>query len=57
MKCLQIERGVKVIKKWIVRYIVGNSHKVKYIYAKDATSAIKKARVKNIEDLYPAEEV
>lgn len=46
-----------MIKKWIVRYIVGNSHKVKYIYAKDATSAIKKARVKNIEDLYPVEEV
>ena len=38
---------------WRVDYIVGNCHKSKYVVAVDAPHAIKKARVKNIEDLEP----
>lgn len=37
---------------WVVEYVVGNTYKVKYVKAKSAQDAIKKARVKNIEDLY-----
>lgn len=38
---------------WRVDYVVGNYHKSKYVTATDAPEAIKKARVKNIEDLEP----
>lgn len=37
--------------KWRVDYVVGNTYKVKYVYAETAEKAIKKARVKNIVDL------
>ena len=39
------------MKKWIVDYVVGNTYKVKYVYAETAEEAIRKARVKNIVDL------
>lgn len=39
------------MKKWRVDYVVGNTYKVKYVYAKTNTEAIKKARIKNIVDL------
>ncbi len=39
------------MKKWIVDYRVGNTYKVKFVYADTAEQAIKKARVKNIVDL------
>lgn len=42
--------------KWCVRYVVGCWHKYKEVYADTAEEAIRKARVKNIEDLYPIEE-
>lgn len=42
--------------KWVVIYRVGNTYKYKYVYAEDAQHAIKKARVKNIEDLYIEED-
>ena len=34
---------------WVVAYEVGNWHKTKYVKAPDAETAIKRARVKNIE--------
>ena len=43
------------MKKWIVDYVVGNTYKVKYVFAETATEAIKKAKVKNIVDLNIAE--
>ena len=43
--------------KWEVTYIVGNTYRVKYVYAGTADVAIKKARVKNIKDLQIVEEV
>ena len=39
--------------KWRVDYVVGNTYKVKYVYAENNKQAIKKARVKNIVDLTP----
>lgn len=39
------------MKLWRVDYVVGSYHKAKYIKAETAQEAIKKARVKNIEDL------
>lgn len=42
--------------RWLVDYVVGNTYKVKYVYADTAEKAIKKARVKNIDDLYPVDE-
>ena len=39
------------MKKWRVDYVVGNTYKVKYVFADTSASAIKKARVKNIVDL------
>ncbi len=41
----------KEIKKWRVDYRVGNTYKVKYVLAENASKAIKKARIKNIVDL------
>ena len=41
---------------WIVDYVVGNWHKSKRVLAETAAEAIKKARVKNIEDLFPEDE-
>ena len=41
---------------WRVDYIVGSWHKTKYVKADTASEAIKKARVKNIEDLEPVAE-
>lgn len=43
------------MKKWIVDYVVGNTYKVKYVFADTAAAAIKKARVKNIVDINIAE--
>ena len=37
---------------WRVDYVVGNSYRYKLVWAMNAKSAIKKARVKNIVDLY-----
>lgn len=43
--------------KWRVGYEVGSCHyRVKYVEADTAAEAIKKARVKNIDDLEPVEE-
>lgn len=42
--------------RWLVDYVVGNTYKVKYVYADTSENAIKKARVKNIVDLYPIDE-
>lgn len=44
------------MKKWRVDYVVGNTYKVKYVFANDAVGAIKKAKVKNIVDLTICEE-
>lgn len=41
------------MEKWCVDYVVGSWHKTKYVYAENAEQAIKRARVKDIEDLYP----
>lgn len=42
------------MKKWCIEYYIRNKnlYTCKYVYAKDNMEAIKKARVKNIEDLY-----
>ena len=45
------------MKKWSVDYVVGNTYKIKYVYAETAEEAIKKARVKNIVDLNIVAEV
>ena len=42
---------------WVVDYVVGNTYKTKYVKANNAQEAIKRARVKNIEDLYTYEEL
>lgn len=39
------------MKKWVVDYVVGNTYKVKFVFAESANEAIKKAKVKNIVDL------
>ena len=39
------------MKKWAVDYVVGNTYKVKFVFAETANEAIKKAKVKNIVDL------
>lgn len=44
------------MKKWEVAYVVGNTYKFKYVFAETNTQAIKKARVKNIIDLYVVDE-
>ena len=44
------------MKKWIVDYVVGNTYKIKYVYAETAAQAIKKARIKNIVDLRVVED-
>ena len=44
------------MKKWEVTYIVGNTYKFKYVFAETNEQAIKKARVKNIVDLYVIDE-
>ena len=44
------------MKRWRVNYVVGNTYKYKYVYADTAAQAIKKARIKNIVELYPVEE-
>ena len=44
------------MKKWCIDYVVGNTYKVKYVYAKTAQEAIKKAKIKNIVDLNIVEE-
>ena len=38
---------------WRVDYCVGNTYKVKEVIASTAEQAIKRARVKNIEDIRP----
>ena len=42
--------------KWNVGYCIGNTYTYKYAYADTAAQAIKKARIKNIVELYPVEE-
>ena len=42
---------------WYVDYIVGNTHKTKKVRAKTAKEAIKRARVKDIEDIMTEDEV
>ena len=42
--------------KWYVGYRIGNTYTGKYVYAKDAAQAIKRARIKNIIELYPVHE-
>lgn len=41
------------MKNWIIAYVVGNTYKRKTVCAETAAAAIKKARVKNIVDLWP----
>lgn len=43
-------------KVWEVHYVVGNWYKYKEVKAATAEDAIRKARVKNIVDLFPKEE-
>ena len=45
-------KEVHKMKKWHIDYVVGNTYKVKYVYAKTAQEAVKKARIKNIVDLF-----
>jgi hypothetical protein len=40
-----------IMVRWQIDYCVGNTYKVKYVYAENAEKAIKKARIKNIVDL------
>ena len=42
--------------KWNVGYYIDNTYTYKYVYADTAAQAIKNARIKNIVELYPAEE-
>lgn len=44
------------MSRWNVTYIVGNTYKRKYVLADTAERAIKKARVKAIEELYIVDE-
>ena len=44
------------MKKWCVGYWIGKTYKYKYVYADDNNSAIKKARIKNINELYVVDE-
>lgn len=43
------------MEKWRVDYVVGNTYKIKFVYAENSTEAIKKAKVKHIVDLNIAE--
>ena len=43
-------------KRWHVDYRVGNTYKTKYVVAKDNKTAVRRARVKNIVDLFPVSE-
>lgn len=45
-------------QKWLVSYYVRNRnlYTYKFVYADTAADAIRKARVKEIEDLYPVDE-
>ena len=42
--------------KWNVGYWIGNTYTYKYVYADTAAQAIKKARIKSIDEVYPGEE-
>ena len=42
--------------KWLVVYNVSNTYQHKFVIAENSAAAIKKARVKNIIDLYPVDE-
>lgn len=44
------------MNKWNVTYVVGNTYKRKYVFADTNEQAIKKARVKNIVELYIIDE-
>lgn len=46
----------KDMKKWRIDYRVGNTYKVKYVLAENASKAIKRSRIKNIVDLQICEE-
>ena len=40
------------MKKWNITYVIGNTYKRKYVFADTNKNAIKKAKVKNIVELY-----
>lgn len=42
--------------KWWVCYRAGNTYKGKYVFADTSEQAIKKARIKNIVELFPVDE-
>ena len=44
------------MKRWRINYVVGNTYKYKYVFAETNTQAIKKARIKNIIELYVVDE-
>lgn len=48
--------GGESMDKWNVTYVVGNTYKRKYVFADTNEKAIKKARVKNIIELYIVDE-
>lgn len=52
-----INKATAEIMKWRVDYVVGNTYKVKCVEAKTNTEAIKKAKVKNIVDLNPVDDM
>lgn len=44
------------MKRWCVGYFRGNTYKYKYVYGKDSAEAIKKAKIKNIKELFIVDE-
>jgi len=46
----------KDMKKWCIDYRVGNTYKVKYVLAENASKAIRMSRIKNIVDLQIVEQ-
>lgn len=42
--------------RWQIDYYVGNTYKYKIIEAENNEKAIKKAKIKNIVDLFPIDE-
>lgn len=46
----------KTYEKWYVGYYVGNTYKGKYVKAATSGEAIKKARIRNVVELFPVNE-
>ena len=44
------------MQKWYMTYLAGNAYKGKYVLAETSEQAIKKAKVKNIVELFPVDE-